>query len=164
MPRARAFGAPRSLVRHGASSHQLVQGGLDWFGQPSALTRRPRQPLLAYILLRIPIPCAVVPSPVLHEMVTGVRLATWLTRRKLHIAAAAPYVPRRGSTAGPPGRLYAASLRTNGADCLAPLHGSIYFWVGRPLHKCDCRTTLPSSFLPECYYLQDDTMRNFCFL
>ena len=42
-----------------------------------------------------------------------------------------------------------------------PLHGSIYFWVGRLLHKCDCRTTLPSSFLPECYDLQDDTIRHF---
>ena len=155
------LGDPGGLARRGSSSHQFFQGGLDWFGQSSALTRRPRQPLLAYILLRTPIPCAVVPSPALHETVTGVRLATRLTRRKVHIAAAGPYVPRRGSTAGPPARLYAASLRTNGADCLAPLHGSIYFWVGRPLHKCDCRTTLPSSFLPECYYLQDDTIRHF---
>ena len=108
------------MARRGSSSHQFFQVGLDWFGQSSALTRRPRQPLLAYILLRITIPCAVVPSPVLHEMVTGVRLATRLTRRKVHIAAAGPYVPRRGSTAGPPGRLYAAEQRTNGADFLAP--------------------------------------------
>ena len=130
MPRARAFGARRSLVRHGASSHQLVQGGLDWFGQPSALTRRPRQPLLAYILLRIPIPCAVVPSPVLHETFTSVLCAMRLTRRKIHVAAFHPYATAGRASAGASRRLYADRL----------LHDIMYFWMGPILLKCNCRT------------------------
>ena len=129
MLRAPAPRAAQSLARRGSSSHQFAQDGLGWFGQPSALTRRPRQPLLAYILLRIPIPCAVVPSPVLHETFTSVLCAMRLTRRKIHVAAFHPYATAGRASAGASRRLY--------ADCL--LHDFMYFWMGRALFKCDCR-------------------------
>ena len=124
----------------------FVQLELGRFGRPTALARRPCQPLFADALRRIPIPRAVVSSPALHEALTSVRNAMWLARSQVHVSAVYPYTILRRTATGSrsPRRRHALKHRAYGAG--SPAAGSRrghvpYFWVGRALCKANCRAT-----------------------